>query len=34
LPPSSVTSGLGFNFGWIAGATWNIEVSAKSAHPG
>jgi type IV pilus assembly protein PilQ len=26
LPPSSVTSGLGFNFGWIAGATWNIEV--------
>jgi type IV pilus assembly protein PilQ len=26
LPPSSVTSGLGFNFGWLAGATWNIEL--------
>ena len=26
LPPASVTSGLGFNLGWIAGSTWNIEL--------
>ncbi len=26
LPPSSITSGLGFNFGWIAGATWNLNL--------
>jgi len=26
LPPASITSGLGFNFGWIAGAAWNLNL--------